>query len=200
MTVSELLFSHPEQEEQFWASMNSAIAWCNRHGSTADPQNSLRQFRARLTRGDLEVCSRETLVKRVADARARKLRADGASIISHPLSSLFGGRLLAYFPDASLDDGCAALNTKGFYDPCNTPPHDTWIMMFPASKEIQGHQKGTAKEPLNWEFDFLVSYVPQGFIALASHGILVNPEQCMGWLDEHSHPIVDYLKERGLLK
>jgi hypothetical protein len=84
---------------------------------------------------------------------------------------LQGGRLLVYFPQQDLSDGAAAEATRGFFDVNNTPPWDCWIG-FVADPEDNPHG------------DFLLAYVPPALTALVAHGIDVNPERCILWLED----------------
>ena len=49
------------------------------------------------------------------------------------------------------------------------------------------------------EANYLVAWVPPDFIALASGGIDVNPEQCILWLDTMDDAFVRSLRRLGFL-
>lgn len=77
------------------------------------------------------------------------------------------GRLLLYRPDDNLADGAAEVATYGFFDSNNVPPWDTWVAYV---YEATGD-------------NYLVSWIPSQFVALAEAGIQANPERCVCWLD-----------------
>jgi hypothetical protein len=83
------------------------------------------------------------------------------------------GRLLLYFPNADLCDGAAEAESQGFFDVYNTPPWDTWVAFV-------SEPHGTN---VNYS-EYLIAWVPPVFVERATAGILVNPEECIRWLDE----------------
>lgn len=86
---------------------------------------------------------------------------------------MVGGRLMCYFPDADLCCGAAEQESEGFFDIYNTPPWDTWVGYF---------CDGIVR---NRGYDcYLLAYVPKQLISLVAEGILVNPEQCIAWLED----------------
>ena len=101
-----------------------------------------------------------------------------------PSRSLAGGRLLLYAPDDTLSDGAAGVNTDGFFDFDNVPPWDTWVAYLYESEKLQ----------------YLVSWIPPQLVELAHGGLDVNPEACILWLDQLESPVVDELREDGLLR
>jgi hypothetical protein len=48
--------------------------------------------------------------------------------------------------------------------------------------------------------NFLVAWVPPVFIDLADKGILVNPEECIAWLDTLDNPFTQTLKRLNLIE
>jgi hypothetical protein len=86
---------------------------------------------------------------------------------------LNGGRLLCYFPDADLCDGAAEQESNGFFDVYNTPPWDTWVGYFQDGLDPKGSYD-----------NYLLAYVPEQLVSLAAGGILVNPEECIMWLED----------------
>lgn len=83
------------------------------------------------------------------------------------------GRLMVYFPDADLCDGSAEIETEGWFDVFNCPPWDTWVGFF--------RDAGPSTDSTS---NYLVAWVPPVFVDLVAHGIEVNPEQCIRWLDD----------------
>lgn len=86
---------------------------------------------------------------------------------------LNGGRLLCYFPDADLCDGAAEQESDGFFDVYNTPPWDTWVGYFSDRTDPDGSYD-----------NYLLAYVLKQLVPLAAGGILVNPEECIMWLED----------------
>ena len=78
------------------------------------------------------------------------------------LSSGHGGRLLSYVPSENVADGTSRYASKGFFDPDDAPPWDTWLH----------YSDGT-----------LVSWVPDVLLPLAQAGIDANCVACIGWVD-----------------
>lgn len=92
---------------------------------------------------------------------------------ANSMPSLNGGRLLCYFPDADLSDGAAEQESGGFFDAHNTPPWDTWVGYFHDGLEPDG------------SYDkYLLVFVPEQLVSLATAGILVNPEECIVWFGD----------------
>jgi hypothetical protein len=116
----------------------------------------------------------EATVSAVGRARAALLLVEGAQPL--PLiSSLDGGRLVAYDPESNLADGCAATESSGFVDVDNAPPWDTWICYVRERDETGPWQP----------FDrYLVSWVPPQLLEHAERAIWINPEECILWLED----------------
>jgi hypothetical protein len=86
-------------------------------------------------------------------------------------NDLAGGRLLIYYPDASLADGAAETQSRGFFDVHNVPPWDCWIAL---AEDREGER----------EFrQYVVAWVPPVLLEYAEAGIEGNPEGCVCWLD-----------------
>ena len=102
---------------------------------------------------------------------------DGFSI-SIPTSLISQGRLLVYYPEKSLGDGAAAVETEGYFDSRNTPPWDTWIDYF-EEPSVEG-QNGWERS----ERYYLIAWVPPALVEVIQRGIDVNPEQCLQWLED----------------
>ncbi|MCB9687739.1 MAG: hypothetical protein H6738_24900 [Alphaproteobacteria bacterium] len=91
-----------------------------------------------------------------------------------PPGVLPAGRLMVYFPDADLCDGAAMVETDGYLDTYNCPPHDSWVALF----------RDDPARPDDDYATYLVAWVPDAIVARVSRGIHVNPEECIGWLDD----------------
>jgi len=92
------------------------------------------------------------------------------------------GRLLCYFPDANLADGAAEVASEGFFDINNIPPWDTWIGLYRSNVRDVSYQA------------YLISSVPELFLAQAGSGVDVNPEGCIMWLHDTDTPIGNLLR------
>jgi hypothetical protein len=151
--------------EPFWQCLAETIAWCSTRANEFNPGESLRS--RELKGRSLERGYRES-VQTVAGRRRLAL----LPINPEPTRDLAKGRLLVYFPGADLCDGAAEAESNGFFDVYNTPPWDTWV----AFVEESGNKD------LSYS-SYLISWVAPVFLDLASAGILVNPEECIRWLD-----------------
>lgn len=163
-----------EDERQFVTRLTETIAWCTSAGSLLRPDTSLRTCR----QAHCDLSSQDYQVFLVALERSRRLSLSGKRSLP-PVASLCGGRLVAYFPNDNLFDGCAEVESKGFFDVDNIPPHDTWVWMVRNSRIRQ------LADGRNWEHEanYLVAWVPPDFIQLAGRGVDANPEECVLWLE-----------------
>lgn len=152
--------------EPFWQRVAETIAWCLPRVDLASPRDCLRtaSVRGRTLERSYHEC-----VSGVARARQQELWP----IRAEPIEDLAGGRLLVYFPNADLCDGAAEAESQGYLDVYNTPPWDTWVAFVsePGDNDISYSE-------------YLIAWVPPAFVRLAASGILVNPEECIRWLDE----------------
>jgi len=139
-------------------------AWCAPRADPAHPRTSLRS--AELAPGGPPPDS----FAGAGDVAARRRAALDPA---HPPRAYAGGRLMVYFPDATLEDGAAEVESRGFFDVRNTPPWDTWVGAY------EYDRPGDACFAA-----YLVAWVPPAFVELAARGIEVNPERCIAWLDE----------------
>jgi hypothetical protein len=174
-----------EVERQFVTRLTEAIAWCVSAGSLLRPDTSLRTCRQ--TPGDLS--SQDHQVFLVALERSQRLSSSGKRNLP-PVTNLCGGRLLAYFPNDNLFDGFAEVQSKGFFDVNNIPPHDTWVWMVRNSR-IHHLADGGSWEG---EANYLVAWVPPDFIQLADIGVDANPEACVVWLETLEDEFVQSLR------
>src|SRR5262245_17608785 len=147
--------------DEFRRSLAATIAWC---ADTADSPRGLEDLRSSQLRPPIDIGEHtdsldlvRSAVQHVIDHRfthcAQNLGADN-------VCDLFGGRLLAFYPQVTIFDGFAAIESDGFFDRANVPPWDTWIYFID---------------------DFLISFVPQRFIDNAERGLITNAEQCIVW-------------------
>jgi hypothetical protein len=139
------------------------MAWCRTHLDAGAPGVSLRppSFRPRVLEPDYFATVRSVCITRAHEAHAPPADRD-----------LHGGRLLLYFPDAELADGAAEAESRGFFDVNNAPPHATWVGMF--------RDEAPADDAYAV---YLLAWVPSALLELVDRGVVVNPEECIAWLD-----------------
>jgi hypothetical protein len=126
-------------------------------------------------------------VKQLATKRASFLQVR-AFAFSQPVQFQLGGRLLAFDPQNSLDDGLAGEVTQGFFDDCNIPAWDTWI-----SYVIEDE----APCPFN---AYLLSWVPEALVESVEAGIHVNMEECICWASDLETVFVRQIRQAGLIR
>ena len=171
-------FENERSERHFLEGLAETIDWCA--SKEREPvRASLRSLSEHSQWGVLS--SPSSHVAGLSVARRRALKSLGAYKTSIESRVVSPGRLLAYFPEDELFDGCAEHYSEGFYDVNNAPPCDTWVVI--------------AETPPPKSEGFLISWVPDLFLDLAQTGIDVNPEECICWLDDYEHPIVDALRK-----
>jgi hypothetical protein len=162
--------------ETFLSRLAETIEWCAEGG---------RRQRAESTWYGPELSppqnsdSRKRLVAEVALERRKLL----ATPPTGPATSLAGGRLLAFFPDATLRDGAARVATGGLFDDDNRPVRDTWVCYI-----FEGSGLG-----------YLVCWMPPTMLEDAASAIDVNPEECIFFLDDFTNPLVERLVQEGML-
>ena len=141
---------------------NEASTWCALRCAD-EPQVDLRP--QELAPAPLET-NRWHAVHDVGALRRALRPADAAP------NGSFAGRFLVYFPDADLCDGAAEVESKGFFDTHNCPPFGTWVGYFEDGDNDPSYSA------------YLLTWIPEPFLALADAGVVVNPEQCIRWLDQ----------------
>ena len=152
------------------------IAW-TQHLLTLDPTNA--SMRSPETRPQILHSGYDDVVCDLGTTRQFRLRELG--IECSPAKHLNNGRLLCFYQNANLTDGAAEPETNGFFDICNNPPWDTWV----------GHFIDDQRD-LNYGA-YVLCFVTQELIELVDRGIMVNPEECIQWLDESDASIQQHL-------
>jgi len=178
-----------QTKKDFLRRLTETIVWCLQAGNVADPKTSLRTFEPSCA----PLSTRSHQMFCVSQDRSHRLRSIGQHDLE-PVTDLRGGRLLAYFPDYTMCDGVAGAESMGFFDDFNIPPYDTWVWM---AQDVRTAAFGDRlrEDTAN----FLVAWVPPAFIELANQGILVNPEECIAWLDTLDTPFTQTLKRLNLI-
>jgi hypothetical protein len=183
------------QAEYFMKLVAETSTWCARDADANDPAKSLRTLRP----SPYTLASRESQVSSVAWERRDRLREIGLGG-QEPAKDLCGGRLLAFDADGTLSDGVANSESNGFFDDDNVPPYDTWLW-FVYDEAYRRRMAGTETSERLPAFEtYLVAWVPPIFVELADHGIAINPEECIMWLDELDTPFAQALRERKLIE
>jgi hypothetical protein len=182
---------HPKSKESFLRSLTETTVWCLQAGNIADPKTSLRTFEPRTP----PLTSPDSQVFCVSLDRSRRLRSNGQRDLAS-VTDLRGGRLLAYFPDYNLADGCAEDVSNGYFDVDNIPPYDTWVGMVENVESVTRDDGSSEQVSAN----FLVAWVPPAFLEIANGGVQVNPEECIAWLDELDSPFTRALRRLGLIE
>jgi hypothetical protein len=104
---------------------------------------------------------RENTVAKVIEKRSQLLAAEGLLDQERILSEK-KGRLLVCWPAENVSDGASQVASRGFFDPNDIPPWDTWI------------HYGEGR---------LNCWVPDEVISLAQSGLDANMVQCIQWAD-----------------
>jgi hypothetical protein len=192
------------QMAQFQRRLEETIVWCTSQDWSADPAEGLRtaffrpsKYRLKDHYDDILLGQtppqRQHLVEQVAEARVTLLEKHGIARFSCE-NPLRGGRLLAFTPDGTLQDGAANIATDGFLDDDNIPPWDTWIWYVtndPVSKPE--FWSGTVTD------SYLLSWVPESLIKVVNAGMDVNPEDCIRWATDLDTPFIRQLKQATLV-
>jgi uncharacterized protein (TIGR02996 family) len=106
------------------------------------------------------------------------------------LEEVTGGRLLVFYPDATLSDGVAYGQSGAFFNEENIPPWDTWVM----ATEVSRHEPGTFSYN-----SYLVCWVPPKLIEHADHWINLHPLHCIRWASDVDTALTRKLRDAGLL-
>lgn len=143
-----------------------ATLWCDARFDPAEPASSLRRLSSNVFPEDQVTSER---VREVCVERARRL---GSGL---PRTRRTGDVLLSVlYPEGSLSDGAAQMETNGYFDVHNAPPCDTWVALF---ERAAGTNKGNGGLAL-------ISYIPTILGPSTARGIRVNPEECIVWLQD----------------
>lgn len=129
-------------------------------------------------------------IEQLADRRRELLAGERGWRVADV--ALRGGRILAYDPGINLFDGAAEATSAGFFDVDNVPPWDTWLCF------VHGPPWPVNGNRTTWSA-YLLSFIPQEFIACAQQGIEVNPESCIVWASDLQTEFVQKLRFDGRL-
>ncbi len=173
-----------------------AVLWAS---SRADSQNPTRSLRSAALAPYVFNDSRHDTVFDVVSRRHRELElekrvtrlggrwdelVDAQSIGLGDLQPvLTTGRLLVWARDSTIDDGVGQAETKGYLDESDMPPWDTWVAY------VDPHP----------EAGYLVSWVPEPFVATVGRAIELNAYAALHWLRDSGLPVAEVLRSEGLL-
>jgi hypothetical protein len=204
--------SYTDEIVRFQRQLNETVAWCASIDWANNPGELLRSsiLCPPAIRSDLQAIieahlsseeSRELRsidnknvhqqwqqnVEQLATKRAYLLLKQNSFAFSS-VQTWQNGRLLAFDPQNSLDDGFVEAVTHGFFDAWNRPAWDTWI-----SYIIEGW------EPQYFR-TYLLSWVPGSLIEIVATGIDSNMEECIRWASDLDTPFIRQLSQEGLLR
>jgi hypothetical protein len=97
---------------------------------------------------------------------------------------LEAGRLLVWERDSTVDDGVGQAVTKGYLDESDMPPWDTWVAYVDSEVGPCG---------------YLVSWVPEPFVAPVAQAIKENAYAALYWLRESQLLLAQILRSEDLL-
>ncbi len=116
------------------------------------------------------------LVASVTAARALRLAELGISAPSWSKEIIEAGRVLCCFVGASLDDRACHIESRGFFDPDDLPPADTWFGLVPL------------------KLPQMLAWVPEPHVADVDAAMPCCPTEAYKWLAD-----VNPALERALL-
>lgn len=160
------------------ARLREAAAWCSTRLEKGPPHEVLRtkDFQP----GVLDRSRFETLAS-ICLERQRQLSSTVSGTTDLPQ-----GRLLLFYPDATLSDGAADAETNGYFDEDNIPPWDTWVAYFEESRSDVSFGA------------YILCWVPRALVELVDGGIEVNPEECIQWLTASKTELSVILSKSGI--
>jgi len=171
--------------------LRETVVWCGRCGGTLRTPALMPPF-AEVGEHSWEphhrtASERHAVVNRLANARARLLAWNGRW--HKEQSDLWsGGRLLAFYPDATHSIGVAQVKSEGYLDAGNIPAWDSWVFV---GENPHAEQSAHGS--------FLLCWVPPAWVNRVGHAIQLNPEKCLQWAADVNTPLTKKLWEAGLL-
>lgn len=176
------------------------INWCTSRVNPDDPQNCLRSselnphiedpFDSQINPDyNLVLTNWQKAVDELTTKRANLLRQEN-SYPEFPVEKLKTGRLLIFFPEKTLQDGGAAVESQKFFDWDDIPPWDTWVS-FLVTEEV--------KKTFYVYGSFIICWIPDQFKELADYGKCVSMGSSICWADNLDEQETRELKENNLL-
>jgi uncharacterized protein (TIGR02996 family) len=162
-----------------------AVAWCGQgRGSLRTPD--LRPPNEDFSGYSKVICEWQPIVNGLALDRARLLSRFAAM----PTSLEKRGRLLLFYPEDTLADGAAEIESERFFDTFNVPAWDSWVF-FVEDDLLRQNQRGDGM--------YLICWVPPTIVERAAGGVSINPEQCIRWATDVEDDFTRKLKKAHLL-
>jgi hypothetical protein len=164
------------------------IAWCAPRVSIDDPRNSLRNV---LPKSAEEIGDYPLIIQLVEPAvriratfleRERRIDRSWDRPTPAPPVGLAGGRLLIFYPDSSVSDPAAGVESRGFFNEHTVPACDTWV-----------YGEVTFIEDT---LPYIICWIPPQILQLVDEAIQVDPTGCMEWLHKTALPL-PFLPQEG---
>jgi len=174
-----------------------AVLWASTWADAREPVRSLRS--ASLAPYIFNESRHETVhdvalrrhLQLEAQGRVRRIGGrtddlvDASSIaLGHVRAMLEAGRLLVWERDSTVDDGVGQTVTSGYLDESDMPPWDTWVAYVDSEVGRCG---------------YLVSWVPEPFVAPVAQAIKENAYAALYWLRESKLLLAQILRSEDLL-
>jgi hypothetical protein len=128
---------------------------------------------------------RTAIVESLASRRSDLLGLN-ASAPESLIRGQAGGRVLAYFPDDNDASGASDGVTNGYFSFHDEPPWDTWLVYI--DEAVMGSR-----------ISYLLSWVPDIFVATVERGIDVNATRSLVWATDFESEYIDRLRNAGLM-
>lgn len=181
--------------EGFRQRLGETMRWCSQRpceSAIAEQFRSPALQPVLRSDGDLEhwntAVERNEVVETLIRERARLLASEtGVTGVEST------GRIVAYAPDQSLDDGVACVASHGYFDDFNNPGSDAWIcyVMQPSTAQVR-----------TWEApypSYLLGWLPAWLVPHVENAIDANPEGCLAWANMLEDPFIAALRRADLL-
>ena len=165
--------------EEYRRQLATTLAWCEPRFDPARAADSLRSPELGPPRNIVHERTHVDLIAaEVAAVLARRQERLGSK--PAPATTLPpGDRILAFLPRRSLFHGSSPPECDGFIDVDEIPPWGTWII---------------------WAGEMLLSWVPASMVAGVDSAIRCNPEESIRWASEQPEPLIQELRELGVLR
>lgn len=102
------------------------------------------------------------------------------------------GRILVYYPYATINDGAAELASYGYFDIDDVPPWDTWFWL----GTDPSRTRGTAD---NTYVFYLLSWVPQPYIEYVEKAMDSLVVDCLVYAEDSGLSIVPEMRHLGVI-
>lgn len=161
----------------FKRQLAKTIAWCTRPGLVEYGEFTFRKVMRPSDKWLRSICKedRKSSVQTLFEERAKLLRSENIVVPSLD-PNLSGGRLLAFFPDWTLADSVAWVESLSFFDAEDFPAWDTWV--YYGSENWDGYGEKTRN------LNYLISWVPPKWFHYVENAIKTSSTEHIQWLSE----------------